>query len=110
MKFSLERMEHVIVSDAVSRQRVNGEKLEFIAYTYQPGATFAVHHHESEQITVVLEGELVFEFPDEEVHLSSGEGIIIPGDRPHGAYVPESAGETRTFNIFTPVRAEPPTA
>lgn len=81
--------------------------LEFIAYTYQPGARFA---DESEQITVVIEGELVFEFADEHIHLGSDEGIVIRGGRPHGAHVPETAGETWTFNFFTPVRVEPPTA
>ena len=110
MKFSMDTLSPETVSELVTRQRVYGEKLECILYIYKPGARFPVHDHESEQITYVLDGELVFEFDDENIHLSRGEGIIIAGNRPHGAYVPDDAIETHTLNIFTPVRATLPTA
>ena len=77
-------------------------------YTYQVGAIFARHQHEAEQLTIVLEGELIFVFDDEEVSLKTGEVILIPSLKPHGAYVPESKGEVKTYNIFTPVRKELP--
>ncbi len=110
MKFSMATLSTETVSEFVTRQRVCGEKLECILYVYKPGARFPVHDHESEQITYVLDGELVFEFADENIHVSSGEGIIITGDKPHGAYVPDDAVETHTLNIFTPVRTRLPSA
>ena len=110
MKFGLRELEAVQVSAAVTRQRTGGERLEFILYTYQPGATFPVHQHEAEQLTLVVEGQLVVDFEDEDVTLGAGEAIIIPGNRPHGAHVPVAAGVTKTYNVFSPVRDEPPTA
>ena len=110
MKFSVTNDQQSRVSETVRRQRVLGHKLEFIAYTYQPGATFARHAHDAEQITIVLDGELVFTFDDEEVALGPGEGIVISSGRAHGAYVPVTAPETRTYNVFTPVRDQPPDA
>ena len=110
MKFSMDTMSAETVSESVTRRRVCGEKLECILYIYKPGARFPVHDHESEQITYVLDGELVFEFADENIRVSRGEGIIIAGDKPHGAFVPDDAAETHTLNIFTPVRNQLPSA
>jgi quercetin dioxygenase-like cupin family protein len=99
------------VSETVTRQRATGERLEVIIYTYQPGATFPVHQHAAEQLTVVLSGELVFHFPDtpEEIVLRPSEALLIPSNRPHGASVPANAEVTRTYNVFTPVRDTLPT-
>ncbi len=54
--------------------------------------------------------EGTFTFDDEEVALGPGEGIVISSGRAHGAYVPVTAPETRTYNVFTPVRDQPPDA
>ena len=108
MKVDFDTIIATKLSDRVSRKRVTGNKLEVILYTYQAGAIFARHQHEAEQLTIVLEGELVFVFDDEEVNLKTGEIILIPSLKPHGAYVPKGEGETKTYNIFTPVRKELP--
>ncbi len=110
MKVELASLPRTQLSEQVERQRLTGELLEFIRYTYQPGAEFAVHQHEAEQLTIVLSGELVFTFPDtaEEVRLDAGEALLITSGRPHGAYVPETASTTVTHNIFHPVRQSLP--
>ena len=92
----------------VERRRLVGDRLEFVHYRYPAGAVFARHMHAAEQLTIVVWGELVFAFDDEEIRVGAGEGILIPGGRPHGAYVPEEAGETATYNVFSPVRKQPP--
>jgi quercetin dioxygenase-like cupin family protein len=108
MKLTLEALEKTAVSDKVTRQLARGEKLELLVYSYAPGATFARHQHEAEQLTIVVAGQLVFTLDDEEVRLYPGEAILIPSNKPHGAYVPPEAGETKTYNVFTPVRSELP--
>lgn len=108
MKFSSDTLAKEQLSKDVIRQRLTGEKLECIIYTYEPGAQFAVHSHEAEQITVVLEGELVFTFEDEDVRLSAGEAVLIESKRPHGAFVPDTAKATKTYNLFSPVREQLP--
>ncbi len=94
----------------VTRQRVTGERLELIRYHYAPGSTFATHQHEAEQLTIVLSGKLVFAFADEEVGLEPGDALLIPGNLPHGAFVPADAPDTETYNLFSPVRDTLPSA
>ncbi len=110
MKFSAQSLNSDKLSDLVSRQRITGEKLECIIYSYKAGAEFAVHEHEAEQITLVLTGELIFTFADERVHLKAHEAILIPSYKAHGAFVPEGCPETTTYNMFSPVREQLPTA
>ncbi len=108
MKIDFDIIAATKLSDKVTRKRVIGDKLEIIFYTYQSGAIFARHQHEAEQLTIVLEGELIFVFDDQEVDLKTDEIILIPSLKPHGAYVPKGKGATKTYNIFTPVRKELP--
>ena len=98
------------LTGGMSRRRLSGERLELIYYRYPGGSDFARHVHDSEQLTVVLQGELVFTFDDDDVKLSAGEGILIPGGLRHGAFVPSGVTETVTYNVFTPVRSRPPDA
>ncbi len=64
--------------------------LEQAMLTYfevEPGARFERHAHEAEQITLVLEGELHFEFDSgREVRVGSGEVIALPSGVPHAAW------------------------
>ena len=108
MKINFDAVIATKLSDKVVRKRVIGNSLEVILYTYKAGATFAHHKHEAEQLTIVLEGELVFVFYNEEVRLKTNEMILIPSLKPHGAYVPEGKEVTKTYNIFTPIRKELP--
>lgn len=95
-------------AEGIERRRLNGRMLEFIDYRYQPGSKFPMHAHDAEQFTIVQEGVLVFVFEDGEVRLGPGEAVLIEGGRPHGAFVPPDAVATRTYNVFTPVREQPP--
>lgn len=110
MKVTLADLPTEPLGPLVTRQRLSGQRLELVLYTYRPGATFAVHQHEAEQLTIVLEGRLIFVFDDGEVALGPGEALLIDSGRPHGAYVPATAGLTRTYNLFSPVRAVLPDA
>jgi len=93
----------------VARRRFLGDRIELIAYRYEPGTVFPRHVHPAEQMTIVQSGVLVFELDDGEVRLEAGEVISIPGSVPHGAHVPGDAdGPTETLNVFTPVREAPP--
>ena len=108
MKYSLAELPAESPSPGVERRRLTGESLELIDYRYEPGSRFPTHSHPAEQLTIVLSGELVFLFEEEEIRLGAGESLLIPGGRPHSAYVPEDAGRTHTYNVFTPVPDKPP--
>jgi len=48
-----------------------------------------MHHHESEQITMVLTGELFFEVNGKITGVKEGEVIAIPSAVPHAAFTQE---------------------
>ncbi len=47
---------------------------------------FEKHRHESEQITMVLEGELYFEVDDKVIQIKPGEVIAIPSNIEHAVF------------------------
>ncbi len=76
------------MSQAVPGAMFWGVQLEKVMLTYfelQPRAVFARHHHEAEQITLVLSGRLVFEAGEREYTLGPGDVVTIPSNVPHGA-------------------------
>lgn len=70
----------------VAGARYFGISLEKAMLTYfevEAGASFAEHSHESEQITLVLSGELVFSIAGDDVAVGPLEAIAIPGNVAH---------------------------
>jgi amino-acid N-acetyltransferase len=80
------------------------ERAMLTYFEIAPRARFERHRHESEQISLVLEGELVFELDVGEVTVRAGEVIAIPGNAWHAA----RAGDrpARAVDAWSPVRAD----
>jgi quercetin dioxygenase-like cupin family protein len=77
-------------------------------YRFAPGATFPIHHHAQEQITVVIEGEIAFSAGGERHELGAGAWSVVPGDVPHG--VTAGPAGARFIAIIVPPRTQAPTA
>jgi quercetin dioxygenase-like cupin family protein len=93
------RLEYM--SELISRKIVTGEKA-MVAHVYlKKGAVVPEHHHESEQITWILEGALKFELEGTEVVVRAGETLTIPSNVPHRAVALE---DTLDIDIFSPIR------
>ena len=70
--------------------------LEQVLMTYfevDPGARFERHQHEGEQITSVIEGELLFEIDGAVVRVGPGEAIAIPPGPPHAVFTVDRAAK-----------------
>ena len=67
-----------------------------------PRARFEEHVHESEQITHVLSGTLVFVVGGREIRVGSGEVIAVPGNVPHAVYALDD--EVEAFDAWAPPR------
>jgi quercetin dioxygenase-like cupin family protein len=81
--------------------------LEHTMLTYfevQPHSRFERHQHESEQITLVLEGELSFETASQVIAVRAGEVIALPSNVPHAVFTREHP--VRAVDAWSPVRAE----
>ena len=88
------KIKHYKREDLQLKPTVPGAKMWGVALTHtlltyfevEAASRFATHSHESEQITMVLEGELYFEVNGEIVCVSPGEVIAIPSMEPHAAF------------------------
>lgn len=85
-----------------------GVALDRAMLTYfelQPHARFERHRHESEQITMVLEGELFFEIAGAaEIRVRAGEVIALPANVPHAAWTRELPA--RAVDAWSPPRPD----
>lgn len=69
-----------------------------------PRSSFDAHRHASEQITLVLDGELFFEVGGCEVRVGAGEVIAVPAEAPHRVWTRERPA--RAVDAWSPVRPE----
>jgi quercetin dioxygenase-like cupin family protein len=89
------------MSDVISRKVISGEKAMVAQVFLKKGAVVPEHHHESEQITYILEGALKFELEGCEVTVRKGEVLHIPSNVPHRAVAIE---DTLDLDVFSPPR------
>jgi quercetin dioxygenase-like cupin family protein len=91
------------MSDVISRKVISGEKAMVAQVFLKKDAVVPLHHHESEQITYILEGALKFELEGREVVVHKGEVLHIPSNVPHRAVALE---DTLDLDIFSPIRTD----
>jgi len=77
------------------------EKTMLTYFEVQPNSRFEIHSHESEQITLVLEGELFFEVDERIISVKKGEVIAIPSGVPHAAFTQEES--VKAIDAWSPV-------
>jgi quercetin dioxygenase-like cupin family protein len=91
------------MSDLISRKVVTGEKAMVAQVFLKKDAVVPEHHHESEQITYIIEGALKFDLEGREVIVRAGEVLHIPSHVPHRAVALE---DTLDLDIFSPIRTD----
>lgn len=79
------------------------EKSMLTYFEAAPGTIFPEHSHDSEQITLVLEGEIDFSYGGGTVTLRPGDVIAIPANEPHSART--GALACRAVDAWSPPRA-----
>jgi quercetin dioxygenase-like cupin family protein len=92
-----------VMSDMISRKIVTGDKAMVAQVFLKKDAVVPEHHHESEQITYILEGALKFEIEGKEIVVRKGEVLAIPSNVPHRAVALE---DTLDLDIFSPIRTD----
>jgi quercetin dioxygenase-like cupin family protein len=86
----------------VTRRTNQTAKATVSAYAFEPGAEFPIHIHPEEQITVVLEGSVVFSVEGEAHELGPGETYVVAPEVEHGLRAgPEGA---RFLAVIVPRR------
>src|SRR5437660_2508825 len=90
-----------VMSDMISRKVISGDKAMVAQVFLKKGAVVPEHHHESEQITYILEGALKFQIEGREIVVGKGQVLLIPSHVPHSAVALE---DTLDLDIFSPIR------
>jgi quercetin dioxygenase-like cupin family protein len=99
--YAWDAMEKEVLTEGIGRKYIAGEKAMVAQLFFSKGAIVPLHHHESEQITYILEGALKFELEGREVVVRKGEVLRIPSNVPHSA---EALEDTLDLDIFSPLR------
>ena len=89
--------------EGVFRRAVYLDNLMLTFFDLEPGREVPEHAHPHEQITYVLEGEMVFTLDGETRTLRAGEGATIPPNVPHSGVFP---GPARVVDAWHPVRED----
>lgn len=83
---------------------VNGERVTMAVIDIEPNAIAEEHHHENEQLGLVISGLLTLRVAGESRDLQPGDTYAIPSQVPHDAKAgPEGA---TVLDVFAPVRAD----
>jgi len=101
--FTWDSMPKEELNELIGRKIISGEKAMVAQVFISKGAVVPEHHHESEQITYILEGALEFEIEGRTVVVSAGQVLRIPSQVPHRAVALE---DTLDLDIFSPIRTD----
>jgi quercetin dioxygenase-like cupin family protein len=92
-----------VMSDTISRKVISGEKAMLAQVFLKKDGVVPEHHHESEQVSYILEGVLKFELEGKEVVVRKGEVLCIPSYVPHRVVALE---DTLGLDVFSPIRKD----
>jgi quercetin dioxygenase-like cupin family protein len=101
--FAWESVPLEVLSPMLSRKVITGEKAMLAQIFLKQDAVVPEHHHESEQMSYVLEGALKFELEGREVVVRKGELLCIPSYVPHRVVAVE---DSVSLDIFSPIRKD----
>ena len=101
--YTWDEMEKEVMNDKLARRFVTGEKAMLAQIFLKKGALVPTHQHESEQITYILEGALLFRVEGKEVTGGKGQVLLIPSNVPHSA---EALDDTLDLDVFSPIRQD----
>lgn len=99
--YTWDEMEKEVLSETIGRKIISGDKAMVAQVFLAKGAVVPEHHHESEQITYILEGALKFFIDGKEIVVGKGQVLRIPSNVPHKAIAME---DTLDLDIFSPIR------
>ena len=83
---------------------VSTEKMTISFLTIAPNTYFPIHHHEAEQVMVVLDGAIDEIIEGKLYPVKEGDVILLPSNTEHGGYVSEE--ECTIIDIFCPPRQD----
>ena len=96
-------LDREVMNDRIWRKVIAGDKAMVAQVFIAKGGMVPEHHHESEQLTYILEGALQFEIEGRVIVVAAGQVLRIPSNVPHRAVALE---DTLDLDIFSPIRSD----
>ena len=99
-------VERESLTPLLDRQMIHGDRIMLSRIHLKKGSVVALHDHENEQLSYVLEGAIRFYYGHEElsqVDVKAGEVLFLPSNVPHSA---EALEDSLSLDIFSPPRQD----
>ncbi len=92
-----------VLSGTIARKLIYGERVMIGQIFIAKGGVVPTHHHESEQMSYLLEGSMEFDVDGKRVVVRRGEVLVIPSNAPHSGVALE---DTVSLDVFSPIRTD----
>jgi len=79
--------------------------MSFVQYEIEKGATLHEHHHDNEEVWIVLDGQLEMTLDGETSVARTGDMVVVPRNAPHSA---RALTAVRAIVVDQPARHEIP--
>jgi len=101
---SIGGIEHLRIWDGITAQAIEGDRTTLAVIDLEPNSTVPEHHHDNEQLGVLVRGAMTFRIGGETRELSAGDTWRILSHVPHEV----TAGPDGALAVecFTPARAD----
>ncbi len=99
--YKLEEIQAIPLVNGITVKAIYGENISVSFIELPPYSRIPLHHHENEQISVVLEGEIEYTVGDKTTMCHEGMTLVVPPNVPHAVIV-ISNGPAKLIDIFTP--------
>jgi quercetin dioxygenase-like cupin family protein len=96
-------MEREQMNPLLARKVIHGVNTTMARLEITKGAVVPLHHHVNEQMSVMLEGRLLFIVDGVETVVSAGEVMVIPPNVTHRV---EALEDSLVLDVFSPLRAD----
>lgn len=101
--FELQKIRDIPLVNGITLKAIYGEKCSASFLELPPFSSIPAHHHENEQIGIVIEGELEYTIGGETRHCHKGTAFVIPPNTVHFGVV-ISDQPAKLIDFFTPPR------
>jgi quercetin dioxygenase-like cupin family protein len=100
----IDRLDHLRIWDGVTAQAVEGDRATLAVVDLEPGSTVPEHHHDNEQLGVLIRGSMRFRIGGETRDLAPGDTWRVLSSVPHAV----TAGPAGALAVecFVPARTD----
>lgn len=101
---SIAELRPYLIRAGMKARVVNGERATFAVIDIEPNGVAELHHHENEQLGMVVTGVMTMRIDGDARELHAGDTYAIPSNVPHDAWAgPDGA---TVVDVFIPIRGD----